>query len=441
MKKMKNYLKTGILLLGIFISVLSCEKEENQIQINNSLSEQLQNEFNLDDYSKIIPYDFEVNWNNPTKLYSEELKMFYYEFPVNYTSILNPIELNKQNKNGKFYVEYKIFVTEKDINDFNFYALKFYQNVGSLNVSSFNSNVSFNNVDNFNGFIHIIDKENDIVFAKELNKGKLINKIFKQKEFKNSNFASKEIQNCQTLYIPNYTDWYKKTIDPITGKENVEFTHTELTGYSYQEVCYSSIIPEINPFGGNPDGIYLNNGNPGLYTNETIILIEDEIKECGEGFVQDENGDCVEITVANVPPDCESFNYSRVGANNWQCAAVSGIRELFTVFNWECTGFDFGYLPQAIYFQLPINSNFPLGSGYTKTESAVALHEAFKLFDSWYKSNACTSSYPTMTNKFIQFIKDEFEDIGGNATVTPPLGYTGSITPYQYTWSGYGNCN
>lgn len=145
--------------------------------------------------------------------------------------------------------------------------------------------------------------------------------------------------------------------------------------------------------------------------------------------------------VVDVPPDCASFSYSRVGGTNWQTSAVSGVRELFTVFNWECTGFDYGTLPQAIYFQLPINSSFPLGSGHTQTESAVALHEAFKSFDNWYQNNACSSSYNVMTEKFFQYIKDEFEDLGGKATINPPLGFVGNITPYQSTWYGYGNCN
>lgn len=108
---------------------------------------------------------------------------------------------------------------------------------------------------------------------------------------------------------------------------------------------------------------------------------------------------------------------------------------------WECVGFDFGTLPQALYFQLPINSTYTLGSGYTKTESAVTSHEAFKVFDIWYKNNACTSSYSQMTSKFLETIKEEFEEIGSNATITPPLGYTGAITPYNSTWYGYGNCN
>lgn len=153
------------------------------------------------------------------------------------------------------------------------------------------------------------------------------------------------------------------------------------------------------------------------------------------------DGDGAEVNVDNVPPSCESFDYTMIGGTNWQVAAVSGIRELFYVFNWECTGFDYGHVPQALYFQLPVNFVYSLNSGYTKTESAAALHEAFKSFDAWYKNNACSSSYAVMTNTFVQFIKDEFEELGGNVTLTPPNGFTGVIKKYKSTWNGYGNCN
>jgi hypothetical protein len=424
MKKKKNYLKTGILLLGIFILVLSCEKEENQIQLENRTSEILQSKFNLNDYSKMIPYDYEVNWSNPTKLYSNELKLSYYEFSVNYTSILNPIELNKQKLKSDYYIKYKILVTEKNKNDFNFYAIKFYQKVDFSNKNLLNSNVSFSNLENYTGIVQFIDIENDLVFAKRLNKGILANgKSFKQKEFKDPTLASKEVQNCITLMLPEYTDWYKKTVDP-DGSIHIEFTSTQFTGFSNQTICYSDWIPEYNPNGGNSDGIYLHNGDAGVYKNETIILIENEI-----------------ITAADNPPDCESFNYSRVGATDWQCAAVSGVHELFTVFGWNCNGVEIGYLPQTLYFQLPINSTYGENTGHTSVESAVYLQEAFEAFDSWYQGNACTASGAVMTHTFIQYIKDEFEERGGNVILTPPLGFLGATTPYKYTWSGYGDCN
>lgn len=66
---------------------------------------------------------------------------------------------------------------------------------------------------------------------------------------------------------------------------------------------------------------------------------------------------------------------------------------------------------------------------------------AFKAFDNWYKVNGCNSGAPAMEQKLLEFIKDEFEENGGNVTLNPPLGFSGQPTPYKVTWSGYGDCD
>ncbi|WP_394973252.1 hypothetical protein [uncultured Croceitalea sp.] len=136
------------------------------------------------------------------------------------------------------------------------------------------------------------------------------------------------------------------------------------------------------------------------------------------------------------------FEYSRVGNTNWQTAAVIGARELFTVFSWDCTGFDWGMFTQPLYFQLPINHIYGINSGSTKVESAAYLHEAFKAFDIWYKNNnPCQTSHTAMEQKLLEYIKDEFEENGGKVNLEPPLGFTGEITPFSTEIFGYGNCD
>ena len=163
----------------------------------------------------------------------------------------------------------------------------------------------------------------------------------------------------------------------------------------------------------------------------------------GEGSSPNNNNDTntEEDLVEENPPSCESFNYSQVGTTDWQCAAVIGVHELFTIFNWECIGYDWGIFHQPLYFQLPVNSTFPLASGLTATNSAAFLHEAFKAFDVWYKNNGCTATHTAMEQQLLEYIKDEFEEQGGNVTLTPPMGFTGEPTPYKISWFGYGNCN
>src|SRR5690606_31415574 len=141
------------------------------------------------------------------------------------------------------------------------------------------------------------------------------------------------------------------------------------------------------------------------------------------------------------PPDCESFNYSRIGNTNWQCASVSGVHDLFTVFNWKCLGYDWGIFTQPLYFRLPITGSYSFDSGSTKIESAAYLDMAFKALDNGYKINGCNAGAPALDQKLLECIKDEFEENGGAVTLSPAVGFVGSPAAYKVTWSGYGNCN
>ncbi|WP_452600842.1 hypothetical protein [Pontimicrobium sp. MEBiC06410] len=146
------------------------------------------------------------------------------------------------------------------------------------------------------------------------------------------------------------------------------------------------------------------------------------------------------FTIENINPDCESFNYSQVGSTVWQCAAVSNIHELFLILNINCTGFDWGIFTQPLYFQLPVNTQFPLSSGVTQTQSAVLLQLGFEAFDNWYQENGCNTTSTAMEQTLLDYIKDEFEYYGGNVTLTPPLGFSGTPSPYKTSWFGYGDC-
>jgi hypothetical protein len=215
---------------------------------------------------------------------------------------------------------------------------------------------------------------------------------------------------------------------------------------------YTSIVPEATelaetidagPSGGGGGGFNSpeNTCPPGSVKNleGLCILIEGE---CEEGSMLNDNGECEEVTVENTPPDCESFEYSRVGFNDWQCSAVVGINELFYLFNWECTAWNIAFFTQPIYFQLPINYLYPLDTGSTKLESAIRLHYAFESFDDWYDEHGCEDNQGAAVEQvLLNYMKDEFEEIGGNVTMDPPLGFSRETTAYKKKWLGYGNCN
>ncbi len=293
----KNYLKIGILTLGLSLLFTNCEKEDSQTLLENNLStsEQIQNLFNQIDYSALIPYDYIVDWSNPIKLYSDELEKSYYEFPINYTSLLNPTELNKLKQKKGYYTKYKILAVESNEDEFNFYATKFYQNVNPLNEDLINSDVTFSNVSNYSGIIHLIDKAKNIVYTKKIDNGKVTQySPFKTKKKSTSSLTSKNEENCETVRITYYTEWYKVYTDE-NGKKHIEYTHRQITGYDFEENCVSDGggFPEMDDYAPNGAGVYKKTGNK--YVEEEIAFIDDEINNCpGEQF-PNANGDCVEV--------------------------------------------------------------------------------------------------------------------------------------------------
>lgn len=97
---------------------------------------------------------------------------------------------------------------------------------------------------------------------------------------------------------------------------------------------------------------------------------------------------------------------------------------------------------QPIYFQLPVNLDYPLNSGSTRLESAIRLHNAFESFDNWYDTHGCEDNSAVAVEQILlDYIRDEFEEVGGNVTMDPPLGFTGETTAYKSRWIGYGNCD
>ncbi len=293
--KIKKPLVIGMLIYSFSLSLWNCHKDENLPLPENTISTQLQSIFIQNDLRNLIPYDYKVDWSNPVKSYSEDLQLFYYEFPVNYTSLLNPNELNKLKQKRGYYTKYKILAVESNEGVFKFYATKFYQNVDSQNEDLINSDVTFSNLNNYSGIIHLIDKEKKIVYTKKIDKGSIIQySPFKTKKKSTSSLTSKNEENCETVRITYYTEWYKVYTDE-NGKKHIEYTHRQITGYDFEETCVSDGgggFPEMDDYAPNGAGVYKKTGNK--YVEEEIAFIDDQINNCpGEQF-PNANGDCVD---------------------------------------------------------------------------------------------------------------------------------------------------
>jgi hypothetical protein len=304
MKKQKitNYLKTGILLFGISLLLWNCEKENiNVISEPQNSIEKIQQSFNKEDFEKSIPYEFEVNWDLGDKHYSEELKTDYYEFPIRYTSSLTPHLNDFKKTKGNYYKSYKIIAIVKEKN-ITFYALRVYEKI--LETGKPISKVGLIAPSNFNGLMHLVDKENTIVYAKKLENGTNTIKDYFNKEFKKLDpYKSKMIEDCITTTTYYYEDRYKAW-DENDGR-HYEYLRTIYLGSSTETICGYTYLPDYVGGGGtaNGEGTYQTNcvspANRNLQAKSAYAITDPcAVKiintfECGEGYVLGTDGKCV----------------------------------------------------------------------------------------------------------------------------------------------------
>ena len=375
--KIANYLKTGILLVSVSLLLWNCEKEViNEVSNPHSVVEKIQQSFNKEDFTKSIPYEFDVNWDLVKKDYSEELKTDYYEFPISYTSSLTPHLNDLKKTKGSYFKSYKIIVTIKD-ESINFYALRIYEKI--LEKGAVISELSFKNSNNVTGYKHLIDKDNDIVFANKMEKGTRVIKDFYKKNLKELDpYKSKSDEiNCVNVIVNHYTDWYKTWTDE--DGFHMEYLSTRLTGTSIESICSYEYLPDYidpNTIGGgspNGSGSYKNgcsNTSPSSKTryfskeaDNCGIEVTEDVVECGEGYIIDADGNCVEIG-----PSCESFNFV-VTAPFWQESAVKSIR--FNVYILDQNGLRYAYTQ---LYSTPILFGMPsdLSNGGAVSKGAAA---------------------------------------------------------------------
>tara|TARA_B110001450_G_scaffold103304_1_gene97813 strand:+ start:436 stop:2022 length:1587 start_codon:yes stop_codon:yes gene_type:complete len=286
--KLTNLLKTGILFFGISLLLWNCQTENEVIENNEpTLLEKLQNNFNLENFKEALPYDFEVNWNNTLKQYSQELETSYYEFPITYTSKFNPDEIIKSQK-SKYNISYKILITENEKQEYKYYVVKFY-NENSKSTSHLEKN--FAGSSDFSGFIHLLNKSGDIVFAKKFEGGiedskKFYNKEFKEKRNKDENLYARVDETCTTVTTHSWTDNYVRW-----GNETPILVSSTYNGSTTTESCESYWLPDLNIFGGGGSGLYIKSSSGGIYndcnTPSCRYEIRDLALECGQGYVYD----------------------------------------------------------------------------------------------------------------------------------------------------------
>ncbi len=286
-RKSMNFLKLGVLFFGVLF-LWNCEKEDEQIALQDSLSEILQREFNSEEFKKTLPYKYEVDWSNPKKQFSEQLGTSFYEFPIVYTDAFNPETFNKQRKRD-FYKKYKIVVAEKQDGKFDFFIARYYLKNNGENPDVENTIVGLNLNSGYNGTVHLYDKDGKMVFAKHVSRENKIEDFFLENKSDSLDDKvkplAKWIRVCKTITTYHYIDWYWVVTGRYGRVISSTFLYTTFEGTTQREECHQEWLPDNN--NDNDNGECTEDGCVDVYESTPIF--------CLEGYIPDENGNCVRI--------------------------------------------------------------------------------------------------------------------------------------------------
>ena len=309
-RKSTNFLKLGVLFFGVLF-LWNCEKEDEQIALQNSLSEILQREFNSEEFKKTLPYKYEVDWSNPKKQFSEQLGTSFYEFPIVYTDAFNPETFNKQRKRD-FYKKYKIVVAEKQDGKFDFFIARYYLKNNGENPDVENTIVGLNLNSGYNGTVHLYDKDGKMVFAKHVSRENKIEDFFLENKSDSLDDKvkplAKWIRVCETITTYHYIDWYWVVTGRYGRVISSTFLYTTFEGTTQREECRQEWLPDNN----NDDGCIEVDGRCAREYESQPIPTPD----CQEGYAPDENGNCVRIPGPIETPELEEETITVDGPKN-----------------------------------------------------------------------------------------------------------------------------
>ncbi len=287
--------------LCLLFILWACENEDPltpnpQLEKLNAIATQ----FNPAHFKKSIPFDFEVSWTPQHARYSEDLQSMYYEFPIEYTSAFNPDALAKTEEGGsKYTLRYSVLVTEKAPDEFRFYVGRYYEEGAH---DALKNGKLFENTSEYTGFVHVLNTKGKLVFAKRIQDGVEDPKKWVAEEFASTSNQQRMVEDCVIITTYHYIDWYN--VDP---QGNYYYIKSTLEDTSLTQVCHSYWLPDlVRTGGGGASGPYVGVGEGGAYQDcggTTQRYVEEgtctynitpQVKECEEGYVLNDEGECVE---------------------------------------------------------------------------------------------------------------------------------------------------
>jgi hypothetical protein len=218
------------ILFCLIIVLSSCEKYEDDTGANSLMT--IRKSFDKNDFSQIIKFDYEVNWNSMKNGYSPDLNSEVFEFEI------NKQEYTPSNPKHKA-IYYKLIVLQKE-GDFDFYIEKFADEKNNQN-----SLPSFLDCTNYSGKIYILNKSEEIVLAKKYSDGSFVGYIDVSND--KGSMSSLLQQDCHIETVNHYSEYYV-TVGGYT------YYNSSYLGTTYERVCHSNGTDGSDDGGGGGGG-------------------------------------------------------------------------------------------------------------------------------------------------------------------------------------------
>ncbi|MBD1259902.1 hypothetical protein HZY62_04830 [Maribacter polysiphoniae] len=239
-------LRKLVFLLPVVFLLFGCEKDTNDSLSDNSIS--FSKNFNAASFKNVIPYGFDVDWQNPLEVITDTIPTPFYEFSVT-NSNLDITEIQMRHKERNISIQYKVIAIPSEDVSYDYYMVKF------TSFSPYGGKVSFNDLTGFSGRISFYDTDGSSLSKSIYDGGMLIQSIFEKGTNKASFIGKEDVLECTWETIPVFTDWYY-----VRGIDDLELAYTTVK-YESKWVCGSSggTAPES---GGNSQG-FINDGTHG----------------------------------------------------------------------------------------------------------------------------------------------------------------------------------
>jgi len=382
----------------------NCQKEEQQMPPNEGFHF-LESKFSLENFDDpFIKENLKVNWNNYTINPDSLSNALLYQFD---TSIKGKLDNNDKQ------FEYKYLVLgQKQGNEWDFEIIKILAN-NDAPVK----NITLLDFGEFSGTIHHYDLKGNNTKSMAYEKGRLVSEMTGV-DGKDPTAQSKEppVSDEGTwvlITVERYTDWYYDR----GGYYEYAFSAHNSTQHEWAFIYTGGTH---STYGHEQGDVYHGHhaassapSNPPDNHEEEYILYEEP-----------------------VDPSCESFDYYTVGNTGTQVAGVNGVWDVVTRWG-RCPGIGVAASYQTYYFHLPSHWN----RYYAAERSSDALAGAFFDLQKWFENQPCSQiNTGVLALKMDEFIKYNFQEIGGQATRNAPLGWLGTPRQYKEDWSGTDDC-